>query len=204
MKKLILNIPFILLLVLGVACQNERSREQANADEQTEERAEKTQDIAEDANDDKFDDRDVKNDADFVAEQVAANYAEVKMAKLAAEKSTLPDIKKVAQSIETAHSKNLEELQQLASAKSITVPIDADKDAIKTVENLRDEKDAQNFNEEWCKEMVDKHENTIELFEDKLEKTEDPELKSWISQSLPGLRSHLDQLRACHEKLKDA
>ena len=52
--------------------------------------------------------------------------------------------------------------------------------------------------------MVDKHENTIELFEDKLEKTEDPELKSWISQSLPGLRSHLDQLRACHEKLKDA
>ncbi|HYE73971.1 MAG TPA: DUF4142 domain-containing protein, partial [Blastocatellia bacterium] len=182
MKKLFLNIPFLLLLVVGVACQNERSREQANADEQTEERAENTQDIAEDANDDKFDDNDVKNDADFVAEQVAANYAEVKMAKLAAEKSSLPDIKKVAQSIETAHSKNLEELQQLASAKSITVPIDADKDAIKTVENLRDEKDAQNFNEEWCKEMVDKHENTIELFEDKLEKTEDPELKSWISQ----------------------
>jgi len=204
MKKLFLNIPFLLLLVVGVACQNERSREQANADEQTEERAENTQDIAEDANDDKFDDNDVKNDADFVAEQVAANYAEVKMAKLAAEKSSLPDIKKVAQSIETAHSKNLEELQQLASAKSITVPIDADKDAIKTVENLRDEKDAQNFNEEWCKEMVDKHENTIELFEDKLEKTEDPELKSWISQSLPGLRSHLDQLRACHERLKDA
>lgn len=204
MKKLFLNIPFALLLVLGVACQNERSREQANADEQTEERAEKTQDIAEDANDDKFDDKDVKNDADFVAEQVASNYAEVKMAKLAAERSSLPEIKKVAQSIETAHTKKLEELQQLASAKSITVPIDADKEAIKTVENLRDEKDAQNFNEEWCKEMVDKHENTIELFEDKLEKTEDPELKSWISQSLPGLRSHLDQLRACHEKLKDA
>lgn len=204
MKKLFLNIPFALLLVLGVACQNERSREQANADEQTEERAEKTQDIAEDANDDKFDDKDVKNDADFVAEQVASNYAEVKMAKLAAERSSLPEIKKVAQSIETAHAKKLEELQQLASAKSITVPIDADKEAIKTVENLRDEKDAQNFNEEWCKEMVDKHENTIELFEDKLEKTEDPELKSWISQSLPGLRSHLDQLRACHEKLKDA
>jgi putative membrane protein len=203
MRKLFVKIPFVMLMVLGIACQNERSKEQAEADEQTEERAEKTQDIAEDANDDKFD-KEVKNDADFVAEQVAASYAEVKLAKLASERSSVPEIKKVAQMLEADHSKSLKELQTLASAKSITVPIDADKDAIKTVEDLRDEKDANDFNEEWCKEMVDHHEKTIDTFEDKLEKTEDPELKTWISQTLPGLRSHLDQLKACHDKLKDS
>jgi putative membrane protein len=204
MRKLFLRFPFVLLLVGAMACQSDRSKEQAEADERTEERAEKTEDIAEDANDDKFDDKDVKNDADFVAEQVAANFAEIKLAKLAAERSSVPEIKKVAKMLEAEHSKKLEELQKLASAKSITVPIDADKDDIKTVEDLRDEKDAEDFNEEWCKEMVDNHEKTIEDYEDKLENTEDPELKSWISQTLPGLRTHLDQLKACHEKMKDA
>ena len=204
MRKMFLKIPFILLVILGVACQSDKTKEQAEADERVEERAENSEEIAEDANDDKFDDKDVKNDADFVAEQVAANFAELKLAQLASEKSSVADIKKVAKMLETEHSKKLNELQKLASAKSITVPIEADKESIKTVENLRDEKDAENFNEEWCKEMVDKHEKKIEVFEDKLESTEDPELKSWISQTLPGLRSHLDQLKACHEKLKDA
>jgi putative membrane protein len=204
MRKLFFNLPLVAILLVAVACQNDRSKEQTDADERTEERAEKSEDIATDANKEKFDDKNVKNDADFVAEQVAANLAEVRMAKLASEKSSLPDIKKVAKMLETEHSKKLQELQKLANQKSITVPIEADKDAIQTVQNLRDEKDAKNFNEEWCKEMVDKHEKTIEAYEDKLEDTQDPELKSWISQTLPGLRSHLDQLKACHEKLKDA
>ena len=205
MRKMFLKIPFALLLIIGVACQSDRTKEQADADERTEERAENSQDIAEDANEDKFDgNKEVNNDADFAAEQVASNYAELKMAQLASEKSSVAEIKSVAKLLEKEHSKKLDELQKLASAKSITVPIEADKDAIKTVEDLRDEEDADDFNEEWCKEMVDKHEKTIEKFEDKLENTEDPELKSWISQTLPGLRSHLDQLKACHEKLKDA
>lgn len=205
MRKMFLKIPFVLLVLLGVACQSDKTKEQAEADERVEERAENSEEIAKDANDDKFDDnKDVKNDADFVAEQVAANYAELKLAQLASEKSSVADIKKVAKMLETEHSKKLNELQQLASSKSITIPIEADKESIKTVENLRDEKDAENFNEEWCKEMVDKHEKKIEDYEDKLENTEDAELKSWISQTLPGLRSHLDQLKACHEKLKDA
>jgi putative membrane protein len=204
MRKLFLNFPIVLLLVLGMACQSEKSKEQAEADEKTEERAENSEDIAEDANDDKFDTKDVKNDAEFVAEQVAANMAEVKLAKLASEKSTLPEIKKVAKMLEAEHTKSLEELKQLASAKSITVPVEADKESIETMQDLRDEKDIENFNEEWCKEMVDNHEKTIEVFEDKLENTEDAELKSWISQTLPSLRSHLDDLKACHEKLKDS
>jgi len=205
MRKVFLKLPIIALLALGMACQSDRSKEQADADDRLEEKAENSEDIAEDANADKFDDnKDVQNDADFVADQVAANYAEVKMAKLASEKSSVPEIKKVAKMLETEHSKKLEELQKLATAKSITVPIEADKDAIQTVEQLRDEKDIEDFNEEWCKKMVDKHEKTIEVFEDKLDNTEDAELKSWISQTLPGLRSHLDQLKACHEKLKDA
>jgi len=205
MRKLILNLPLAALLFIGVACQNERSKEQADADEQTEERADKSEEIASDANKDKFDDnKDVKNDADFVADQVAANYAEVKLAKLAAEKSSAPDIQKVAKMLEAEHSKKLEELQKLASAKAITIPIEADKESLETVQELRDNKDIADFNQDWCKEMVDKHEKTIEEYEDKLEKTEDPELKSWIGQTLPGLRTHLDQLKACHEKMKDA
>ena len=194
MKKLFLKFPVILMLLFAVACSNERANNQA----------EDSNEVAEETNDEKFDDKDVKDDADFVAEQVAANYAELEMAKLAAQRSSVSDIKTIAQKLETEHSKKLEELKSLAQQKSITVPTEAEDDAKKTVRNLSEEKDADDFNEEWCKEMVDKHEKKIEAYEDQMEKTEDPELKNWIGNTLPSLRTHLDQLKACHEKLKDA
>ena len=51
--------------------------------------------------------------------------------------------------------------------------------------------------------MADKHEKTIEKFEDRAEKTEDADLKIWITQTLPHLRTHLDKVKACEESLKD-
>ena len=195
MKKLFLKFPVILMLLFAVACSNEKANNQT---------AEDSNEVAEESNDEKFDDNDVKNDADFVAEQVAANYAELELAKLAAQKSSVSDIKTIAQKLETEHSNKLEELKSLAQQKAITVPTEAEDDGKKTVRNLSEEKDADDFNEEWCKEMVDTHEKKIEAYEDRLEKTEDPELKAWIGNTLPSLRTHLDQLKACHEKLKDA
>jgi len=204
MRKLWIYVPLSAMLFFGVSCQSDRSKEQASIDEQTEERAENSEEIAEDANEDKFSDRDVKNDAEFVADQVAANLGEIKLAELAVQKSSLDDIKKVAKMLEDEHAKKLAELKKFADEKSITVPVEANKESLETMQDLRDETDVKDFNKEWCKEMVDKHEETIKDFEKKMEKTDDADLKAWIGQTLPSLRSHLDQLKACHEKVKDA
>ena len=51
------------------------------------------------------------------------------------------------------------------------------------------------FDEKWCETLEDKHEKSINNFEARLDKTEDPELKDWITATLPGLRTHLEMLK---------
>ncbi len=195
MKKTILKLSLIAMLGLAVACAKESAKENA---------AEESNEVAEEANQDKFEERDDRKDADFVAEQVAANYAEIELAKLASQKSTSTDVKDVAKMLETEHSKTLKQLQDLAGQKAISIPTQPEEGAVKKYEDLGKEEDAKDFNKEWAKEMVDAHEKKIEQYEDQLEKTEDADLKAWITQTLPNLRMHLDKLKACNDKLKDA
>jgi putative membrane protein len=195
MKKVIWKFSFIALLGLAVAC---------GTDQRSQNRTENSNEVAEEANDEKFDERDDRKDADFVAEQVAANYAEIEMAQLATQKATNPEVKTIARELETQHSKTLKELQTLASQKAISIPSEAENRAERKLDNMSEENDASDFNKEWTKDMVDKHEKKIEEYEDQLERTEDADLKAWITQTLPGLRAHLDKLKACNEKLKDA
>jgi putative membrane protein len=169
MKNLVWKFSLIAVLGLAMACGTDRQRESANED---------SNEVAEEANEEKFEARDDRKDADFVAEQVAANYAELEMAKLASQKATHPDVKNVAKMLETEHQKSIKELTDLAGQKAITVPTEPEDQAARKLENLSKEDEADDFNKEWTKEMVDKHEKKIEKLEDQLERTEDADVKS--------------------------
>ncbi|HEY9009304.1 MAG TPA: DUF4142 domain-containing protein [Ohtaekwangia sp.] len=160
-----------------------------------------TNEIAKESNDKKFEDRKEEKDADFIAETVAANYAEISLAKLAAEKSDNSQIKETARMLEKDHSKLLQDLQTFASLKAITVPSEEKDDAKKKIEDLTKEDNVKDFNKEWCETMVDKHEKTIKNFESRLDKTQDADLKILIDQTLPQLRAHLDKVKACEQSM---
>lgn len=51
--------------------------------------------------------------------------------------------------------------------------------------------------------MIDAHEKCIRSFEARLQKTSDEDLKKLINNTLPGLREHLDKIKACQEKVKN-
>ncbi|HEY3404678.1 MAG TPA: DUF4142 domain-containing protein [Ohtaekwangia sp.] len=159
---------------------------------------------AEEANEDKFQSRTTEKDADFVAEAVASNYAEIELAQLATQKSNDAEIKQVAQFLENEHTKVLTELKDVAGKRVISIPSNADDGARRKIEDLTKEEDVKDFNKQWCKEMIDKHEASIEKFETQMKETEDEELKSWISQTLPHLREHLDRVKACHDRIAQA
>jgi putative membrane protein len=161
--------------------------------------------VAEEANEEKFDDADngVQKDADFVAEVVASNYAEIKMAQLAAANSTNPEVKEIAKMLEADHTKTLNELKTIAQSKAITVPTEEKPDAKDKMENLKSEKGAD-FDKKWLEEVSDKHEESIDNFESKIDKTEDAELKAFVSKTLPHLKMHLEKIEACKEKTKDS
>jgi putative membrane protein len=201
MKRVLRVFTFSLTILIVGACNNERT----STDDKSEKNEKSSVEVAEEKNKEKFDEnKEVRKDADFMVDQVSFNYAEVALAQLAEKKSDNSEIKKVATMLEAHHAKTLKELQALAGKKSITIPREADDAGKKDIQDLNEATDIEKFNEGWCKEMVDNHEKIINEFERQLESTKDADLKAWIGQTLPTLRSHLDQLKACHEKLKDS
>lgn len=157
---------------------------------------------ADEANDEKFEDNNMENDADFVSKTVAANYGEIKFAQLATQNSSNPEVKKMAAMLVTDHTKTLNELKAFASSKAISVPVEEDDDARKKAERFSDEA-GKDFDKKWCKEMIDRHEESINNFEKRIDKTEDADLKAWLNKTLPALKSHRDQLQAIHDRIKD-
>ncbi|WP_336516008.1 DUF4142 domain-containing protein [Pollutibacter soli] len=137
----------------------------------------------------------------FVSNTVEANYAELSMAKLALQTSNNNDVKHIAKMLEEDHNVALNGLQQIAIAKSISVPASETDDARKEVNKLS-EKKGSDFDKAWCKEMIDKHEKSIKNLEEMEKETTDPQVKTWISETLPKIRTHRDKLVECHDKMK--
>ena len=160
--------------------------------------------VAEEANDERFDDNaGMEKDADFVAEAVASNYAEIKMAQLAMQRSNNPQIKEIAKMLEADHTKTLNELKTLAQTKAITVPVEEKQEAKDKAKKLSEEK-AENFDEEWLDVMEDSHEKSINRFEKKAENAEDADIKALATKTLPHLKMHKEKIEAADEQLKNS
>jgi putative membrane protein len=158
--------------------------------------------VAEEANDEKFEDNDMEKDADFVAAAVASNYAEIKMAQLAAQRSSNPEVKSIAAMLEADHTKVLNELKALAQTKAITVPVEEEEEAKNKMNRLRDE-NGKDFDKKWLEQMEDAHEKSINKFEKRADKGEDADIKAFAAKTLPHLKMHKDKIDACQEKVKD-
>lgn len=178
----------LLLIIFVTAC--EPARKQADSDE-----------VAKETNNATFSSRDDEKDADFVVNTVAASYAEIKLAQLAIKRSNDSEVKKMASMLEADHKKMLKELQAYAGKKGISLPGKETDEAQKDINKLA-EKDSKDFDEDWCDMLEDSHQKTINKFESRIDKTEDAELKNWISKTLPGLRNHHEMLKKHEDRVK--
>ena len=189
MKSLTILKTFVLAsFIFLAACQPNKKQEDST-------------EIAKEQNDEVFDDRDDEKDADFVVNTVAASYAEIKLAQLAIKRSNDSEVKKMASMLEADHKKMLKELQAYAGKKGISLPGKETDEAQKDINKLA-EKDSKDFDEDWCDMLEDSHQKTINKFESRIDKTEDAELKNWISKTLPGLRNHHEMLKKHEDRVK--
>ena len=140
-------------------------------------------------------------DADLVKDLVESNYEEIKLAQLASQKSSNAEVKEIATMLEADHTAALDKLKQVAGNASLTVATGEDEDARDEIKKLSDET-GKDFDKDWCKKMMDKHDKTIETLEKEQNDVTDPAVKSWIAETLPKIRTHHDRLMACHSKLK--
>jgi putative membrane protein len=190
--SLITTIGTAALVLSLTACESKRQETASN---------EESVEVAREANDSTFTERTEEKDADFVVNAVASNLAEIKIAQLANNKSIDPEVKDMANRLVEEHTKLLNELKAYADKKGIAIPLqETEKDA-KEMSKLSEEP-ADKFDEKWCEAMEDRHEKSINKFEARLDKTEDPELREWISAKLPELKQHLSMIEN-HDKQRD-
>jgi putative membrane protein len=62
-------------------------------------------------------------------------------------------------------------------------------------------KNAIAFDKDWCREMSNAHEKKIKKFERASSTVMDADLRNWINEMIPTLKTHYDALEACRKKL---
>ena len=142
-----------------------------------------------------------EKDAQFLNDVAASNMAEIKMSQLAQTKGNSQDVKDLGKMLETDHSAVLGEVRSFASNRSANLPAE-EKPEAKDMHNTLNAKSGKEFDKDWCGHMIDMHQKSIAKFESAQNDLADADLKTWVSNTLPKLRTHLDRLRECDKKLK--
>lgn len=160
-----------------------------------------SKELAEDINEEKFDHKGEKA-ADNLVEAYSGNMYEVEVSQNAALNSSDPEVKKIATMMVDAHTMMNFDVQKLANSKGITLPTTLTDDQRKCLEKLT-EKTGMDFDKEYISDLKDKHEKTVKMLEKVSDKCDDPEIKTWATNSLPEVRHHLDMVNAAHDNLKN-
>lgn len=131
------------------------------------------------------------SDQRFATKAAADGMAEVKLARLALEKSNNPEVKKFAQRMIDDHSKAGKQLTGILTQKNINVPerIDAKHQALfDRLSSLQGDA----FDREYARAMLADHEEAVRLFEKEVKNGRDLDLRNFAETTLPTLKEHLE------------
>jgi putative membrane protein len=108
--------------------------------------------------------------------------AEVEMGKLAADKGLSSDVKKFAEQMVSDHTKANEELEKLASGKSLKVPHSLDADHKAKLAMLSKQSGVA-FDEAYVKAQIVGHEKMQQLLDHEAKASKDSELKAFAQKT---------------------
>lgn len=162
---------------------------------------EDTPKAAEAQNEKKFQTDSSEKNAQFVVDAAAGNLTEIRLAELAQQKSTNKNVKDIAKLLLNDHTAALNDLKILASTKNITIPTEEPEKAKEQVKDLSEKKPAD-FDKAWVDQLMEKHQKTINDYEKALTDVTDADIKAWINNVLPKIRTHHDKLMASDSRLK--
>lgn len=128
-------------------------------------------------------------DKEWVTTAGMAGLAEVQMGNLALQNAQHADVKAFAQRMVTDHTKSNEELQQLVSAKGLTLPAQLDGEHKSAVDHLTGLTGAE-FDKAYMQHMVADHDKAVAHFTTGSTGAEDADIKGFASKSLPVLQEH--------------
>ena len=143
------------------------------------------------------------SDADktFVTKAAEGGIAEVNAGQMAATKAASNDVKDFGNRMVNDHGKANDELKALASNKGLTLPTETDAEHKKAADALS-KKSGKDFDKTFMSDMVKDHTAVVAAFEKESKSAQDPDLKSWVTKTLPTLQDHLKMAKQIQSKVK--
>lgn len=126
-----------------------------------------------------------RSDRNFFEKAAKSGMKEVAVSRSTLARLTNPQVKQFAQMMVDDHSKANAELMALAQKKGVVLP---PKDDVKLMDKWS--KKTDEVDEDYMEEMVDDHQEAVELFEE-ASRSKDAEIAAFANKTLPKLRQHL-------------
>jgi putative membrane protein len=139
----------------------------------------------------KKDDKLARADRQFILDAAGSGMFEVQAAKLASTKATDPAVKSYASMLVDEHTAANNELVKIANARQVELPAAPPREMRREVEKLG-KASGNEFDQQFVREIgIKAHEKDIKKFEKAGKDVKDPELKAWVTKTLPHLQQHL-------------
>jgi putative membrane protein len=126
----------------------------------------------------------------FVTKAAQGDRAEVDLANLALQKSNNSDVKEFAQRMVDDHSKNQQDVDNLASKLSLTAPSDVSAEQRQEKDRLQGLSGDQ-FDRAYARLMLQDHRKDVNEFKREKQMARNSDLKQYVNQTLPVLEQHL-------------
>jgi putative membrane protein len=136
----------------------------------------------------------------FMMAAAQGGMSEVSGGNMAASKGTNADVKAFGQRMVTDHGKANDELKQLAATKGVALPSDVSGDQKKMADHLNT-LSGKAFDKGYIDDMVEDHVKDVAEFEKMSKDAKDPDLKAWVTKTLPTLQDHLKMAKATQKKV---
>ena len=140
-----------------------------------------------------------KADEAFVMKAAQGGMVEVKLGELAKEKAKKEDVKKFGERMVTDHTKANDELKALATSKGVTIPDSLDEQHAAMVTSMY-KLEGADFDKAYVPDMVKDHKEDIADFEKEEKSAKDPDLKAFVTKTLPTLKAHLKHIKGVEKK----
>ena len=130
----------------------------------------------------------------FIKEASEGNQAEIASAKLAQQKSRNPEIKNLAQMIESDHQQAQEKLQTLAQAHGVKLNQGL------TYSEKRDQSklgklSGADFDQQYAKDMLEDHVTDLKTFQKAAQQIQESDIKQYAEENVPVLQKHLEHAK---------
>lgn len=135
-------------------------------------------------------------DKNFVEKVARISLEQVEISRVAAERSSNPRVRALAEAMAADHAAMSKELNLIASDKGVVLP---------AKDNIGDKwhkRDAKSFDLDYLKKMVSDHEETLEQFQKQARDGHDAELVAFARKHLSALQHHLQEASDLHKMMK--